>query len=184
MGKKKYGVKKRIYLPANNLFTPWNNNKYKGILKYSVGDKDYRIERNFHSKFEDVKLFEEKTGIEVTDDFPMDNRKEVQFFSTQIGINERIFKNTILVEESEMAGLLYKNQERIFEELLGRVVYGIDKKEEKTIRQMLNDLEKKKKEIGTKNRSKSPLGQAYSLLEEKNQKKNLIRNKKRKLLHY
>lgn len=171
-GQKKYGVKKRIYLPDHKQYLPWNSSLYQGILQYSLGENVYRIERNFHSDFEEIKIFHENTGQEITNSFHYDARKELQVLIEQIGLNEKHFKNTIYVEQNEMVGLLYKNKDCILEELLGKTIYGLDEGQgEKTIREIIKGLEKKKREIGTKNNKNKPLGSSYGVLREKLQKK-------------
>lgn len=167
-GQKKYGVKKRIYIPNHMQYFPWNHSIYQGVLQYSLREGIYRIERNFHNDFEEVKIFDEKTGQEITNEFPLDVRKELQFLKKQIGLNERDFKNTVYVAQNEMKGLLYGNKDRILEELLGKALYGIDSEHgEKTIGVIMKELEKRKKDIGTKNNKNKPLGNNYRKLREK-----------------
>ncbi len=171
-GQKKYGVKKRIYLPDHKRYLPWGSPLYQGILQYSLGENVYRIERNFHSDFEKIKIFYENTGQEITNSFHYDARKELQILIEQIGLNEKYFKNTIYVGQNEMVGLLHKNKDCVLEELLGKTIYGVDGEQgEKTIREIIKGLEKRKKEIGTKNSKNKPIGSSYSVLREKLQTK-------------
>ncbi|MCR1897958.1 AAA family ATPase [Irregularibacter muris] len=178
-GQKKYGVKKRIYLPVQELYSPWNHYTYQGILRYTLGDTSYSIERNFHSDFEEVRVFKEDRGEDISTLFPTDIRKELQFMKEQIGLSERAFKNTVLIEQNEMVGLLYQNKENIFEELVGKVVYSIEgEKGQKTIRDIIGSLEKDKKEIGTPKNKRSLLGIAYENLRKMGEKKYNIENER------
>ncbi|SJZ38591.1 ATP-binding protein [Garciella nitratireducens] len=171
-GQKKYGVKKRIYLPDYEQYFPWNSSLYQGVLQYSLDKNIYRIERNFHMDFEEVRIFDDKTGQDITNCFHYDARKELQFLTQQIGLNQQYFKNTVYVEQNEMKGLLHKNKDSVLEELLGKTIYGINaENHQKTIKQIIKGLEKRKKEIGSTNNKSKPLGSTYNDLQKKLQEK-------------
>ena len=167
-GQKKYGIKKRVYSPSYYRNIPWYHPSYQGILQYSIGDVEYRIERNFHADGEYVRLFEESTGQEVTSNYSCDARKEIQFLSEQIGLNERVFINTIYVGQNDVKGLLFENKDNILEELIGKSIYGVEGENgEKTIREIIRGLEGKKRDIGTEKNRSRPLGSAYESLRDK-----------------
>lgn len=166
-GQKKYGVKRRIYTNSHYYNKPWHHALYQGTLHYSLNRDEYRVERNFHLDFEDCIIYKESTGREVTNYFKYDTRKELQFFTEQIGLNERNFKNTIYVSQSDMEGQLYKNKENVLEEIISKTMHGVEGEQgEKTIREAIGELEKKKKDIGTPNNKNKPLGNNYERLRE------------------
>lgn len=177
-GQKRYGLKRRIYTNAYNYNKPWHHSLYQGILQYVLNKEEYRIERNFHSDVEEVKIYSEGTGREITNSFQYDTRKELQFFNEQIGLNERIFKNTIYVSQNDLEGQLYQNKENILEEILGKTIYGVESEQgEKTIIEAINELKKIKRDIGTENNKNKPLGYNYEKLREKLIKKYQLENK-------
>jgi uncharacterized protein YhaN len=164
-GQKKYGVKRRIYTNSHNYNKPWDHTLYQGTLQYSLNEEDFRVERNFHDDFEETKIYIESTGKEITDSFKYDARKELQFFDEQIGLSERIFKNSIYVPQNDMEAQLNKKNENVLEEILGKTIYAVEGEQgEKTIREAINQLEKRKKEIGTPNNKNKILGSNYEKL--------------------
>ncbi|HHT49861.1 MAG TPA: AAA family ATPase [Eubacteriaceae bacterium] len=176
-GQKKYGVKRRIYTPIHSFNRPWSHPLYQGILTYSLNKEEFRIERNFHNDFEEIKIYNLR-GEDITNNYKFDSRMESEFFKEQIGLNERIFKNTIYLSQNDMEGSLYSNKENLLKEILAQTIYGVEVDQgEKTIGEAIAQLEKSKRDIGTINNKNKPLGRSYQLLRENLEIKYQIENK-------
>ncbi len=176
-GQKKFGLKRKIYTETHNYNKPWNHPLYQGNLVYSLNNEEYRIERNFHNDFEEIRIYNNK-GEDITNTFRYDSRMESEFFTEQIGLNERSFKNTIYLSQNDMKGSLYKNKENILTEILAKTIYGVEVDQgEKTIGESIDQLEKIKRDIGSKNNKNKALGRNYELLRERLEDKYQLENK-------
>ena len=80
----------------------------------------------------------------MTSNYSCDARKEIQFLSEQIGLNERVFINTIYVGQNDVKGLLFENKDNILEELIGKSIYGVEGKTEKKRYEIIRGLKEEK----------------------------------------
>lgn len=158
--------KNKILDRAYYKYLPWNSDTYKGMLKYSYGRDTFRIERNFLKEKEDIKVHNEQTGKDISNKIKYNKKTRliepgVNFF----GMNHTVFSNTISIGQ-----LNSKTDEELIKEVKDKIINLSKSKDESiSIKNVLGELQKKKDEIGTKNRKKSPLGQSvlrYNKLKE------------------
>lgn len=93
-------IKSVRYLEEHELYDPWNDNRYMGIISFIYRDQEYRIERAFTKSKEYTKVYLESTGEEVTDLIDAGTRTRIlqpgyHFF----GFNSSVFRNTISVKQ-------------------------------------------------------------------------------------
>lgn len=162
--------KNRILGRAYYKYLPWNSDTYKGILKYTYGKNTFRIERNFLKEKEEINIYNEQTGKDISKKIKYNkNTRLLEPGTDFFGMNHTVFSNTISVGQ-----LSSKTDEELTKEVKDKIINLSKSKDESiSIKNVLSALDKKKDEIGTKNRKKSPLGQSVlrhnALKEEKNE---------------
>ncbi|MBS4539260.1 AAA family ATPase [Clostridium sp. D2Q-11] len=152
---KKYTKTKR-YTEDYEKYFPWNNNQYKGVLKYSYDNEIYRIERNFEKGNDEVAVFDEETGEELTHMYEYNPvARVIEPTSLHFGINKSIYQNTISIAQLES-----KTDSNFAKEVKDNLInLGGTLDNEISIKNVIERLEKRINDIGTKNRLKtSPYG--------------------------
>ncbi len=162
-----FGFKKsgnrRSYDEALERFQPWRGDKYLGVLEYTLGDRPYRIERNFAPEGERVRVLDGSTWQDITANFPMDRRKEVLFAEEHLGMNQVVFDNTVCVRQ-----LQSRSSADLAGEIRAKLVNLVSTGEEDiSLQQALRVLEEELRQLGQSERAgKTPLGQAAAKVEE------------------
>lgn len=154
--------KNRIFSKKYYKYLPWNNDIYKGVLKYEYNNWDYRIERNFLKEQEKVNVFREDTGKCMNKKMKYNkNTRLIEPGVNFFGMNHTVYSNTISVGQ-----LGSKTDEELIREVKDKIINLSKSKDQSiSVKNVLETLKKKKDEIGTKNRKKSPLGQSVLRLE-------------------
>ncbi|MDA8442258.1 MAG: AAA family ATPase [Peptococcaceae bacterium] len=147
-GLKKPGAR-RSYDELLQRYRPWQGSTYGGAIEYSLGDRRFRVERNFAPEDEKVRVLDGDTWQDITAEFPMDKRKEVLFAQTQLGISQIIFDNTVCVRQ-----LRSENSEGLAAEINAKLVnLGSSGEEDISIHTATQILDAKLREIGLTERS-------------------------------
>lgn len=99
-----------LYENDRRHYLPWNMGVCGGWLSFSVGKKDYRVERTFAQKAQDdtFKLYDIKTGKESSD-FTKNLGQEL------FGIDKDGFERTVFLSERNLSG---KNENKSISEKL------------------------------------------------------------------
>jgi uncharacterized protein YhaN len=98
-----YGQKRsashRLFDESNELRTPWNNpDCYGGRLTYELSDGTViEVVRNFDRRREQVQVFDQASGKEITQDFELLRNKEVDFASKHLGLSKDVFLNSATI---------------------------------------------------------------------------------------
>jgi uncharacterized protein YhaN len=94
----KPGTKTRRLTDDHDRYQPWVGDAYEGYMVYRVNGKDYRVERNLAKGKEQVTVFDNTTGRDITDTFRYDKgRREYLFCQQHTGLNQAIYNNTISI---------------------------------------------------------------------------------------
>ena len=94
-GLKREGRKRRDYLPQYDRYRPWDGAPYGGSLRYSLSNgEQWEVRRDFDRDSESLQLFDAITGVERTEQFPLDLRKERNFMLEQLHLTRQLFEAT------------------------------------------------------------------------------------------
>ena len=148
-------AKIRNYSEALTRYRPWNGQDYSGIIKLSQFGKDYRIERNFDKK--QVKVYDDLTGIDISKEIDMgeklkDNLPGLYFFN----FNNMVYNNTISIKQLESK--IDTDLSKEVKDRLANISTSLD--EDISVKNAINELDKKLENIGTKKAYTKPYGKA------------------------
>lgn len=149
-------TKTKRYSDDYERYFPWNNSQYKGVLKYSYDNEVYRIERNFDKGNDEVKVFDERTGEDLSHMYEYNSvTRVIEPTSLHFGINKTIYKNTISISQ-----LKNKTDSSFGKEVKDSLInLGGTLDNDISIKKVLERLDNRLNSIGTKNRLKtSPYG--------------------------
>lgn len=165
-------TKNRIYSQEYDRYRPWNSENYRGSLDFQVGKGKYRIERNFLKGKEDFRFIDEVSGKDLTQRLPYDKTTRQHVISPVLGLNSEMFKNTVSI--SQLGNRTDDSLKKEISETLVNYENGNDNSI--SVTKALSTLALKKKDIGTRNQSRSVLGSAVNRLDElKNERKEAVR---------
>lgn len=155
--------KKRIYSEDYDRYLPWDYPEYSGILKCIINEHAFRIERNFLKGSDEVKIFDEETGEDISHISEYDNITRLhQPTTTYMGLNSTVFNNTISISQGNS-----KSEEALSKEVKDSLInLGGSLDEDISIKKVLEKLDEKINDIGTEKRIKtSPLGKVVEEIE-------------------
>lgn len=144
----------KLYTEDYDKYMPWAGGDYRGSLEYLHEGTHYRLERTLHKNQESVRLYNLKTGKDLTDTLPFDPVQKLPKASYHLGLNNVLFRNTISIAQMSNA----TDADLVKE--IGDLLINAEHSYDGTIsfKKALETLQKSKNEIGTKKQSKSPLG--------------------------
>lgn len=164
-------TKNKKYSDEYERYKPWNSDTYAGSLEFYIGDKQFRIERNFLKSSESFKLFDNVTGVELTDKLPYDPVIKQPSIAPLIKINSVLFNNTISIAQ------LGNKTEKDFKKEISETLANFEKGASNNIsvNKAIESLQRQMSEIGTSKQSKSEFGSSILKLSElKNEKKRAL----------
>lgn len=148
-------LKRTVFTEDYEKYRPWNSENYEGSILVEKDNKRYVIYRNFKEKY--FNIFNETTGNNETelDDFNQDNLSfpGEYFFK----MPSDIFKSTVFSNLKELDAE-NKNVSSIVDMLLNSSDSNNDSV---SFKKALDNLEKMKSNIGTKQSKAKPLGSLY-----------------------
>ena len=148
-------LKRTVYTEDYEKYRPWNSENYEGSILVEKDNKKYVIYRNFKEKY--FNIFNETTGNNETelDGFNQDNLSfpGEYFFK----MPSDIFKSTVFSNLKELDAE-NKNVSSIVDMLLNSSDSNNDSV---SFKKALDNLEKMKSNIGTKQSKAKPLGSLY-----------------------
>ncbi|MDU5200999.1 AAA family ATPase [Finegoldia magna] len=148
-------LKRTVYTEDYEKYRPWNSENYEGSILVEKDNKRYVIYRNFKEKY--FNIFNETTGNNETelDGFNQDNLSfpGEYFFK----MPSDIFKSTVFSNLKEL-DTKDKNVSSIVDMLLNSSDSNNDSV---SFKKALDNLEKMKSNIGTKQSKAKPLGSLY-----------------------
>jgi len=165
-----YGFKKRAqrrdYAEDVFRYRPWEGTQYRGSLSYTLqrAGRTYRVERQFEPSREDIRIYDDVTGADLTGRFGMDRRKELLFMEEQLNLPEEVFRSTAWVGQLEVGKL------EMGRELVTRVANMQDSgREDLSVKTALRLLEDRVREIGSDRAPTRPYARVTRLIEERRQ---------------
>jgi len=164
-GQKKRG-QRREFSDDSARSRPWQGDSYRGTLLYTLerSRRAYRIEREFDQRSAAVKIFDGLTGADLSEQYPMDRRKERLFAEAQFGLSEDAFRSTAWV------GQLQVGKVELGQELITRVGNLRDSgRDDLSVRSALAALDDKMREIGSDRASTKPYARLTRAIQERRQ---------------
>lgn len=148
-------ARRRNYFEELEKYRPWNKQEYSGILKLSQDGKNYRIERDFDKG--QVKVYDELTGIDITEEIDKGERLKdhlpgIHFFN----FNNMVYNNTISIKQLESK--IDSDLSKEVKDRLANISTSLD--DDISVKNAINDLDKKLDSIGSKNAYTKPYGRA------------------------
>lgn len=165
-------------------YTPWNTQDYRGSLTYRLGKgKVIHLYRIFGQK-PSLKIYEGLDPKEITDTFQIYPNQEINFIQNHLGVNREIFTGVATISTKTLESLgSPTDKEKIREHLLRLADVGTTSQ---SIQNILDNLEKYQKSIGTEQTYKCPKNIIFKQLEalenEYEQAKIIVGNIKEKKL--
>lgn len=167
--------KRKIYTDDYERFFPWKYNEYCGVLKFEYKGEIYRIERNFVKGFDDVKIYDDKTGEDITDLFEYDPVLRLHCPNSRLlGLNSIVYNNTVSIKQ-----LGSKTDEGLSKEVKDSLInIGGSLDEDISVKNAIEKLNKEIDAIGTASQRKSsPYGKTVEEL-------NALMDEKKEALRY
>ncbi|WP_077367036.1 ATP-binding protein [Anaerosalibacter sp. Marseille-P3206] len=168
--------KRRLYTDEYEKYYPWNRQDYRGVLKFEYEGEIYRLERNFVKGSDELKIYDDKTGEDITRLFDYDSTLRLHSLDSQIlGLNSVVYNNTVSIKQ-----LGSKTDENLAKEVKDSLInMGGSLDEDISVKNALAKLNNEINSIGTAGQKKSsPYGQTVEkinkLCEERNQALNYI----------
>lgn len=159
-------TKTKRYTDDYSKYFPLNHNSYSGVLKYKYKDTVYVIERNLIKGNDEVKVYDEIDGQDISYLFNYDKcTKLIQPYSAHIGLNSTVFNNTISIGQ-----LKSKTDENLVKEVKDSLInFGGSLVHDISVKNVIEDISKSIDEIGNENREKtSKYGKLSSEIKELN----------------
>lgn len=148
-------LKRTVYTEDYEKYRPWNSENYEGSILVEKDNKRYVIYRNFKEKY--FNIFNETTGNNETDldGFNQDNLSFPGEYFFKMPLD--IFKSTVFSNLKELDAK-DKNVSSIVDMLLNS---SDNNNDSVSFKKALDNLEKMKSNIGTKQSKAKPLGSLY-----------------------
>ena len=162
--------KNKIYTSDYEKYLPWTGTEYKGAIVYEQQGRTYRIERNFLKGKEWVKLYDHKTGEDLTWTLDFDQTAKMPKANLHLNISSVMFRNTASISQlgNPTGEELTREIGDLFANATGTYSAGI------SLNKALDILKNGKNELGTKRKTKSPYGKNVKELEELEEKKKAV----------
>jgi len=147
-------VKNRKLLDIHETYNPWSGGGYSGSLLFydDLSKRDLRIERNFTQGQEFIKVFVERSGDEITDDYdshPIYRLPDVA--AKHIGVSYATFINTLAIKQ-----LGHETDENLEKELKETVVNALSThNSDVSVNKVQDKITKELKAIGSSRRKTS-----------------------------
>ena len=154
--------RRKIYTKDYEKYFPWNETNYRGVLKFIHKGEIYRIERNFAKKFDNVKIFDDKTGEDISYLFDYDPVLRLYSPGSVFGFNNIVYNNTINIKQ-----LGSKTDKALAKEIKDSLInIGGSLDDNISVKNAVEDLTKRINAIGTEDQRKtSPYGKIVEELE-------------------
>lgn len=152
----KSNIKNKRTTDEYDAYLPWDNSSdYSGVMIIEDGDKTIRIERNFMKNHDEVRIFDDNSGEEITDTYDYDQvTKLYEPGLKHLGLNQNTFRNTVSVEQ-----LGSKTGEELIMEIKNNLMnYGETNTTDVSLTNIMKEIGDRKAKIGTVRSKKSEYG--------------------------
>ena len=155
--------KNRQYTSELERCRPWNTDNYSGSITYDTASGgSYTVYRNFSKKAEEVRMFDEKAGRDITSSLEFDPVTKMFRVDRDLGINRVLFENTVSISQMKCA-----TGEELSKEIGELLVRARDSHSaDVSYSGALERIRKLRDAVGTRRQSRSRMGMASSRLAE------------------
>lgn len=152
-------------------FKPWKTEDFSGKIRYTLDNGEtYEIYRDFKKK---NPIIYDKNLKDISNEYVIDKTSGINFLNEQIGIDEDIFKNTVITYQDEIK-MSKAGQNTIIQKISNLVSSGDENISFKKTLDKINKLQNE--EVGTSRTSQKPINIVNNKIEELTKKKNELEN--------
>lgn len=159
----KSNIKNKRTTDEYDTYLPWDNSSdYSGVMIIEDDGRLIRIERNFMKNHDEVRIFDDMTGEEMTQTYDYDQvTKLYEPGLKHVGLNQNTFRNTVSVEQ-----LGSKTGDELIMEIKNNLMnYGETNTMDVSLSNIMKEINEKKAKIGTARSKKSEYGQIGEQIE-------------------
>lgn len=164
--------KNKLYTEDHAKYLPWVSGEYQGSIEYEHEGRTYRLERNFDKRNEFVRLYDNTTGDDLSEQMEYDSVQRLYDASLHLGINRSLFNNTISI--AQMANATDDDLIREIGDLL--VNTGDAHDSNISFKKAVEILDRHKAAIGTKRQTRSAFGSNVAKLQQLEEEKLFTQN--------
>ena len=164
--------KNKLYTEDHAKYMPWSSGEYQGSIEYEHEGRSYRLERNFDKKNELVRLYDNTTGDDLSEQMEYDSVQKLYDASLHLGINRSLFNNTISI--AQMANATDDDLKREIGDLL--VNTGDAHDSNISFKKAVEILDRHKAAIGTKRQTRSAFGSNIAKMQQLEEEKQFTQN--------
>jgi len=157
----KPNVRTALYVEDHDKYNPWDKSRYAGVLSFQYNDRLYRIERDFTKGRERTKVFDEKTGEDITNNIDNGPCRVLQPGIHFFGFNTRVFSNTISIKQ-----LGSKTEKDLAQEVIEKLInVSQSLVDDISIDKAISELKGRMAEIGTERAPTKPYARNLKAIE-------------------
>lgn len=154
-------------------YKPWKSEKFSGKIKYTLDNgESFEIYRDFKKK--NPIIYDENKN-DISNKYSIDKSIGINFLNEQIGIDEDIFKNTVITYQDEIK-MSKSDQNLIIQKISNLVSSGDENVSFKKTLDKINKLQNE--EVGTARTTQKPINIINNKIDELNKKKSELSNYK------
>ena len=152
-------------------YKPWKTEEFSGKIKYTLdNDESYEIYRDFKKK---NPIIYDKNLKDISNEYAVDKTSGINFLNEQIGIDEDIFKNTVITYQDEIK-INKAGQNTIIQKISNLVSSGDENVSFKKTLDKINKLQNE--EVGTSRTTQKPINIVNNKIDELSKKKKELEN--------
>ena len=152
-------------------YKPWKSEEFSGKIKYTLdNDESYEIYRDFKKK---NPIIYDKNLKDISNEYAVDKTSGINFLNEQIGIDEDIFKNTVITYQDEIK-MSKAGQNTIIQKISNLVSSGDENISFKKTLDKINKLQNE--EVGTSRTTQKPINIVNNKIDELSKKKKELEN--------
>lgn len=152
-------------------YKPWKSEEFSGKIKYTLdNDESYEIYRDFKKK---NPIIYDKNLKDISNEYAVDKTSGINFLNEQIGIDEDIFKNTVITYQDEIK-MSKAGQNTVIQKISNLVSSGDENISFKKTLDKINKLQNE--EVGTSRTTQKPINIVNNKIDELSKKKKELEN--------
>ena len=154
-------------------YKPWKSEEFSGKIKYTLDNgESYEIYRDFKKK---NPIIYDKNLKDISNEYAVDKTSGINFLNEQIGIDEDIFKNTVITYQDEIK-MSKAGQNTVIQKISNLVSSGDENISFKKTLDKINKLQNE--EVGTSRTTQKPINIVNNKIDELSKKKRELENYK------
>lgn len=159
-GSKKEGLRVRREAEWYPIYYPWLGQEYGGEIEYELKKRRYRLIRNLKMEEDFAQLIDLKTGRDLTEQFPLDKKRDRNFIESQTGISGEIYRKiAYLTSGSFLVREKRKEEDAASKRMVDKMTQLLKQGAEMDLSPVIQYFDHKIQEIGkTEQAKQKPLG--------------------------